>query len=172
MPALAPMARCIGLKRLPLIFALAVELGESPRRRLDRDRTMRAERLAGHQHRPVAVVGAAIDQRVVGIGNAAEEQLEVRLVLVVAVEQQAPVAVAIGKRKQRVVIEPDDDVALMQDGTYGFAAGTEAAIRPRRADPGTGLKRKRRQTLGRGRAIKRSRPTIEGKNRLRHRQSL
>ena len=51
---------------------------------------MRPERLARHQHRPVAVIGAAIEQRVVDVGGVLKQQIEFVFIRERAIEQLAP----------------------------------------------------------------------------------
>src|SRR6185437_16319687 len=54
-----------GLEAIAVDARIVGELRKILPRWLDRDRLVGAERLARHQHRPVAVIGAAIDESVV-----------------------------------------------------------------------------------------------------------
>ena len=55
------------LEAVAVDLGVVGELGEILRRRLDRDRLVRTVGRARDQHRPVAEIGAAIDQRVVDV---------------------------------------------------------------------------------------------------------
>ena len=146
-PGAAPIAHFIASKRLPLISALFFELGEILRRRLDRDRLVRPVGRAGDQHRPVAVIGAAIEQRVVDVGGVLKQQVEFVFVGERTVEQLAPVAVAIGKRECRVRIQLDVDVALGQRPAQQIGAHVVAAMREVRRNLGAGRQRQRSRPL-------------------------
>ena len=159
------------LKAVAVDLGVVRELGEILRRRLDRDRLVRAERRARDQHRPVAVIGAAIEQRVVDVDGIAKQQLQLVLVTVRAIEQLAPVAVAIGKFERRIGIEFDRDVALGQRLAQQIGATDVAAMRKVRRNFRARRQRQRGRALPQVGSLESPRSPVKLDGRLRDHRS-
>ena len=160
-----------GLEALAVDLGVVDEFWKVLPRRLDRDRLVRAERLARHQHRPVAVIGAAIEQRVVDVGGMAEQQLQLVFVMIGAVEQLAPVAVAVGKFEHGVRVELDRDVALGQRLAQQIGAGDVAHMREVRGDFRSRRQRQRSRPLPQVGSFESPRGAVELDGRRRHHRS-
>src|SRR5579883_2526414 len=132
---------------------------------------MRTERFARDQDRPVAVIGATIEQRVIDIGGIAKQQFQLVLVTEGTVEQFAPVAVAIGKLEGRVCVELDGDVALRQRFAQKIGAAVVTAMREARRYFRSRHQRQRSRPLPQIGAFKRARGPVKLDGRLRDHRS-
>ena len=173
-PRGAPRRADRALHRLETVavdFGVVLQLGEILRRRLDRDRLVRPIGRAGDQHRPVAVIGAAIEQRVIDVGGVLKQQLEFVFIGERAIEQLAPVAVAIGKREGRVRIQLDVDVARGQRPAQQIGAHIVAAMREVRRNLRAGRQRQRSRPLPQVGPLKGSGSAVKLDGRHRHHRS-
>src|SRR5690349_24539336 len=132
---------------------------------------MRAERLARHQHRPVAVVGSAIDQHIIDIDGIFEQQLELVLVGVGPIEQLAPITVAIRELEDGIVVQPDRNVALRQRLAQQVGAAVVAEMRKMRRDLRSGRECQRSRPLPEACSFEHSGRAIELDWRLLHYRS-
>src|ERR1700742_1705419 len=132
---------------------------------------MRAERRTRNQHRPIAVIRTAIDQRVTDVDGALEQKLELLFVKEGTVEQLAPIAIAIGKFKRRVRIELDRNVALRQRLAQQIRTVVIATMRKVRRYLRAGRQRHRSRSLPQVSPFKGSRGAIKLDRRLRHHRS-
>src|SRR3569623_978481 len=131
-----------------------------------RARAARAIRAARSENRPVAEIGAAIDQRVVGIGDAAKEHLDVEFVAIAGEQQEAPIAITEREGKYRILVEADLDRLLRRQRSRPPAPCREATEIPRRTARCPGLHRADQHAVARTRSGKAAGQTVERQSRV------